>query len=357
MEEKSAMKSYPVNSETVVLHGRTFEQDGIRTFGWTASGLTFYFEGTEAWAEIWTNQPHSETSRPYLGVLLDGNTKPEEMHVFAVDRAGWNSYLLAHSLPKGKHSVQLVKLSEGQHSIVKVKTLTANGELINPTYSDRTRRMCSIEFVGDSITAGFGINSKSADAPFCTREQDGWRAYAALTAQRLNARFSVIAHSGWGVYRSPYGGRLPDIYEYTYNEGEYWDFSSNPVDLVVINMGSNDSAWINMDLKDNRDENIRLFTNAYVDFIKKVRFYNPNAIILCVIGMMSVITAPYIKQAVEIACAQGMSDVYFGCLPQAISYGAGHPSAESHVIAANALEEMIREILNRQSRTVRISIP
>ncbi|HHV50154.1 MAG TPA: SGNH/GDSL hydrolase family protein [Clostridiales bacterium] len=335
---------YPVNNETVIFQGRTFEQEGIRCFSWTDSGFTFNFEGTDVWAEIWTNQPHSEMSRPYLGVLLDGNTKPEEMYVFPIDREGWNSYSLAQSLPEGRHSVQLVKLSEAHHSIVKVKNLTVNGKLIESSLANCACSIRAIEFIGDSITAGFGINCKTEDGPFYTKEQDGWRSYAALTARRLNARFYVIAHSGWGVYKSPYGERMPDIYEYTYDKGEYWDFLSNPVDLVVVNLGTNDSAWISMDSEDNQEENIRLFTDSYVDFIKKIRFYNPDAIILCVIGMMSVTTVPYIEQAVEIARSQGISRVFFGQLPHAISYGAGHPSAESHLMAADALEKMIREI-------------
>lgn len=82
-----------------------------------------------------------------------------------------------------------------------------------------------------------------------------------------------------------------------------------------------------------------------MDFIKKIRFYNPDAIILCVIGMMSVTTAPYIEQAVEITRSQGISRGFFGQLPHAISYGSGHPSAESHLMATDALEKLIREII------------
>ncbi|NLN82564.1 MAG: hypothetical protein GX136_08485 [Clostridiales bacterium] len=185
-------------------------------------------------------------SRPYLGVLLDGNTKPEEMYVFPIDREGWNYYPLAQSLPEGRHSVQLVKLSETHHSVVKVKSLTMNGELIKPALVNCACRIRTIEFIGDSITAGFGINCKTEDGPFCPKEQDGWRSYAALTARQLNARFFVIAHSGWGVYKSPYGERMPDIYEYTYDKGEYWDFLSNPVDLVVVNLGTKDCSRILM---------------------------------------------------------------------------------------------------------------
>lgn len=38
---------YPVNNETVIFQGRTFEQEGIRCFSWTDSGFTFNFEGTD----------------------------------------------------------------------------------------------------------------------------------------------------------------------------------------------------------------------------------------------------------------------------------------------------------------------
>lgn len=339
--------SYPVNGQTVVFQGRTYDNEGIRCLSWTDSGFTICFEGTGVWAEMWTDQPHSDKSRPYIGILIDGEIESENMRVIAIDREGWNLYPLATSLSEGRHTLQLVKLSEAHHSIVKVKTLSVEGDLIVPPPLDGFINKRAIEFVGDSITAGYGVSCKLPDGPFCTKEEDGWISYAALTARRLNARFSIVAHSGWCIYKSPYGNRMPDIYEYTYDNEEKWDFSSNPNDLVVVNLGTNDSAWIRTLPENEREEHLKLFMDAYVDFIKKIRLLNPGAKILCVIGMVNTLTEPYVERAVETATAQGISDVYFGRLPRAVSYGAGHPSAESHVLAADALEKIIKEVIER----------
>ncbi|MFA5659273.1 MAG: GDSL-type esterase/lipase family protein, partial [Oscillospiraceae bacterium] len=59
-----------------------------------------------------------------------------------------------------------------------------------------------------------------------------------------------------------------------------WDFSFKP-DLIVINLGQNDISYCT-----GKPEHEAEFMNAYSDFLKQIRNANPNAKILCTLGIM-----------------------------------------------------------------------
>ena len=60
----------------------------------------------------------------------------------------------------------------------------------------RQRRLL---FIGDSITAGYGVLCNDSDAPFAPETQSALHAYAAVAARALEADAHVIAYSGKGV--------------------------------------------------------------------------------------------------------------------------------------------------------------
>jgi len=85
---------------------------------------------------------------------------------------------------------------------------------------------------------------------------------------------------------------IPDIYEYmgkTYDsmpdqpspDAISWDFSLFQPDVVVINLGTNDSTWC-LDYSDRK----QFFADEYKSFLKVVRDHNPGSMIFCVLGLM-----------------------------------------------------------------------
>ena len=72
-----------------------------------------------------------------------------------------------------------------------------------------------------------------------------------------------------------------------------WDFSFEP-DIVVINLGTNDDSYC----KGDKDK-IAEFTREYKNFITKIRRYNPDAYILCTLGIMGNSLFPAIQTAVN----------------------------------------------------------
>ena len=101
-----------------------------------------------------------------------------------------------------------------------------------------------IEYIGDSITCAWGIESASEAEPFQTTTQNFELTYAFLSAKELDADYSGVCYSGSGVAGG--GNQMPKVYTQTnaftsYNEE--WDFTKFPNDVVVINLGTNDSGF------------------------------------------------------------------------------------------------------------------
>lgn len=327
--------------------GRIGEQEGGVLLPWTDSGFAARFRGTSLQVELSTNVWENENARPYLGVFLDGADQPAAMRQIAVDQPGRAWYTLAEGLPDGEHTLLLVKLSEALQSVVVAYTADTDGELLLPPESGHTRRL---EFVGDSITTGFGNVCPDPNGPFSTKEQDGWQSYAALTARALDADFHVLAVSGFAAYKSPFGDAVPPLYPYI--DGlqscrQPWDFARFQPDAVVINLGTNDGSWMVNEVSAAipMEEKREAFIETYIRFLGEVRARNPRAKILCTIGMLNTVSIPDVERAVERAREAGLADVAYLRLPEAEAYGAGHPASAAHQAAAAVLAPYLRDWL------------
>ncbi|MEU4761660.1 SGNH/GDSL hydrolase family protein [Actinosynnema sp. NPDC023794] len=106
-----------------------------------------------------------------------------------------------------------------------------------------------IEFIGDSLTVGYGNVSGTRD---CNPEQlkrntNTDVSYSALTARQLDADYQINGFSGLGMVRNV-AGISPDVTYRTYYDrallnvdGDVWQ---NPgtwrPQIVVVNLGAND---------------------------------------------------------------------------------------------------------------------
>ena len=77
-----------------------------------------------------------------------------------------------------------------------------------------------LEFIGESITCGYGIDDEDENHHFQTATEDATRAYAYKTAMALDADYSLVSYSGHGIISgyTENGQRLethkvPDVYE------------------------------------------------------------------------------------------------------------------------------------------------
>ena len=258
---------------------------------------------------------------------------------------------------EGGHVLRIVKLSETAMSTCVIRSITA--EDIRPTVP----KAHLVEFIGDSITCGYGVDDEDPEHNFVTGTEDATGAYPYLTAQTLDVDYSLVCISGYGII-SGYTAtaeepviaqRLPDYYEKLgFSYGAYrglepqsirWDFNVRQPDLIVINLGTNDDSYC-------LDDECRQqhYCAAYTDFLCTVRRCNPGAKILCTLGMMGDRLYPFVERAAAAYTAR-TGDDNIACMhftPQLEEDGRAadyHPTKRTHRKAAERLSEEICRLM------------
>ena len=197
-----------------------------------------------------------------------------------------SNIVLADSLPCGRHSARITYAIEGhekQPSIHGFEIFGPDAKLLPAP----ERPALKIEFIGNSITCGYGTEADSGQVHFSYENENHTLSYAYLTARALDADFNVVAKSGIGMYRS-YGGpregtpgnRIPDLYDRTlfYTHDYEWDHSSFRPDIICINLGTNDTSLEMFEPE--------LFEAKYNEFLDRLRELQPQARIVVLNGPM-----------------------------------------------------------------------
>ncbi len=343
----------------VKLIGRTANDSGILWLALSASGFEFTFTGTSASItlvgdSVVANGPDKQAR---FAVYIDG----EQTLDTQLDAAE-KTYEIFSSDAAKQTTVKLLKLSESAESTIGVKAVNVTGGEVAPT----AEKELKIEFIGDSITCGYGVDDEVKEHGFSTSTEDATKAYAYKTAQLLDADYSLVSYSGHGIISAYTGdgkkntsGLVPPIYEqFAKSYGSYdgifnvsmidWDFSRFQPDMVVINLGTNDASYCG-----SQQDRIDEYSAAYAEFLKTVRKNNPDAHILCVLGVMGDSLYKGVEKAVEIYSTE-TGDTKVSSLrltPQNGSTGFAadwHPTAATHDIAASETAAEIKSILGIQ---------
>ena len=260
---------------------------------------------------------------------------------------------IATSLAQGEHTVRLMYVIEGYDLKPSFWgfVLDRDAHLLPPP----PLPVRTIEFIGNSITCGYGNESVVPSDHFEYETENHYYSYAQLTARSLDAQAYVVARSGIGVYRC-YGGAkegtpenvMTTEYEYTnlYDRSERWDFSRYQPQVVCINLGTNDLSTNNYD--------VDLLRAAYKAFLKQVRGHHPQAKIVFLCGSMLggkelEIARQTMNGIVDEAHQQGDKEVYrFDFTPAngSLKYGADwHPSVWQHELMAAELTAFLRTLM------------
>lgn len=349
-------KTFAADEEHVKLIGRTAENEGIRLLALSASGVEFTFNGTSAeFTLVGDNMVSNVEKQPRYAVYINGERTEDGL----VDSAEKKITVFTSEEP-AETTVKLLKLSEAQESTMGIKdiTVTSVGD-IQPT----GEKALKIEFIGDSITCGYGVDDEDRDHHFKTSTEDATKAYAFKTAMALDADYSLVSYSGNGII-SGYSNdgkkvesqQVPPVYEkFAKSWGNYdgfnvqdldWDFSKFQPDFVVINLGTNDASYTKGD-----KEKVLEYADAYAEFLKTVREKNPKAHIICSLGVMGADLMIGVKKAAEKYTEEtgdtNISTFQFKTQDgNKNGYAADwHPTAASHDIAAAELTEYIRTLM------------
>ncbi|MBE1875837.1 RICIN domain-containing protein [Myceligenerans sp. TRM 65318] len=182
-------------------------------------------------------------------------------------------------LSDAEHTVRLVKRNESPWAASEFGGFVAapGGEVLTRPAA-RTRQ---IEFIGDSLTVGYGNTSAGRE---CTGDQVNRTtntdlSYGALTARRLEADYQVNAFSGKGMVRNYDGGDPGNHYRTYYDRallhdpGDVWNPGTWRPQLVVVYLGTNDfSTDLNPGEQWTTPEELAAdYRGAYGDFLRKLR--------------------------------------------------------------------------------------
>lgn len=320
--------------------GRFSKENSGYRFCWSGSTISAGFNGTEIAVNIELSyiMPNKGNS-DYMEVFIDGK-RYDTLRITKFD----NYYVVAEGLEKGYHYISLVKRTEGCFS-----TLTFNGfdylsgkAELAPARSERR-----IEFLGDSITAGYGNMASGGSIGFKMSQEDATNSYAYMTAKALGAEATIIASSGNGLtIKNLDPAIIPgnELMNFTVlNKNVEYNFSSvKQPDILVINFGANDFAQ-GCDSAEYREK--------YHKLLDMVRTVYPETYIVCAIGTHSVSSAyPHIQTVVRERVSAGDNRIASFKFSVSISQkgmsGAdNHPSSECHKIMAEELSYFLSDNL------------
>lgn len=262
-------------SERVKLLGRIFEKDGSLLLKDSYTGISFYCRGSVRL----TITPEKETDKdscPYVGVVVDDN-------LVAVRKIAVTNELKNIEVIKGDgklHKIDIVKLTEEQYGNLYFSGLSFGDEDSVKKTESYTK---SILFIGDSITAGYGVDGLDGRGDFTTFEENVLNSAAILTAKKIKAEVYVFASSGNGIIsrwiepekdEPNEDGLIPVIFPF---ENEIFP----EPDYISINLGTNDNSYIK-----GKPEHIRRFKEEYTKFIVKLRKLYPKSKIFIAFGIM-----------------------------------------------------------------------
>ena len=323
------MPAQPDASPGVRIVGRADWSDPVGPrFCWSGTTVLARFSGSSVAVRL--RDPGN-----YFEVALDGAPLP----VLAA-RPDQELYPLAAGLGPGPHQLSLHRRTEASVGETQWLGLDVDGELLPPPPPSSRR----LEFVGDSITCGYGVEGADQNCRFSPATENHHAAFAALAARALDAEAISVAYSGKGLIRDWDGGTgetMTALYDRVLlDRPASWDFSRFLPDAVVINLGSNDFGM---------GDPGPAFGPAYQRFVERVRGLYPRAHILCTLGP--------VMNPRQIARARGylapalssdpkVSYLEFPSQDGSLGYGCDwHPSKRTHQAMAGRLEAELRRKL------------
>ena len=228
--------------------------------GWPGSEVRLRVVGRSMVATV------GEDGKDRMQIVVDGQpttvlTPTQGMADYTVDLGG-----------EGVHEVSFVKRTEGSQGTTTFRGFDVPGGLLQAR-----RRPRLIEFVGDSITCGFGDEGQVQTEAFRPDTENAYLTYASLAGRDLAADVRLIA---WSGRKMAPDNTMPEVYD------RVIPTRATPVvgpeertpDAVVINLATNDFAPGNPEEK--------AWTGAYEAFVRRIWAKYPTTPVYVALGSM-----------------------------------------------------------------------
>ena len=367
--KRNGGKMKTIEKENLIWCGRYLDHNGIRYFDYSASGFCFVMKGKRAETVI-LSDPDSwdEANKGVLGIFVTEGSDtgiaaiPEEPTARITLRKRENHIVLFDSPVEKTVTVRVMKFSEAAFGYAGFTSLELEGDLLSSPESPATASQLKLEFIGDSITCGYGIEGVWEKDTFTTQQERPDKAYAFLTAKALGAQVQLCSWSGIGLisnYVDPETIMLPDTHwlmqanwPYTDKslslrlgiEPEVWDGAGYEPDIVVIHLGTNDISWVR-GMEERRLE----YTAQLRQLIEAVHRRSPRAKICCCLGIMGEQLNASVEEAVNLfkkdfPNVAAKAVLFTQQLEEDGIAADWHPSAVTHKKAAELLAEALRTL-------------
>jgi len=280
----------------------------------------------------------------FYNLILDNVIQPR-----LKTKKGLNTYEIKSGLKDTIHEIELFRLTEEMFGKTRFAGFLLDHGKKLTEISDKREHL--IEFIGNSITCGYG-NEGGPREHFGPTTENHYLTYAAITSRSFHARHLAVCKSGIGIYRNydgPINGNkdcMTNFYPrvFLYDSLPVYGFSKKP-DLICIDLGTNDFST-------GKGDSAR-YVNKYRQFIDLIQAKNKDADILVLLGpMLSGTDLGLVRRClhfiVESINKKNHGKVYFFEMSQQtgeLGFGTdSHPTVAQHMKNARELVKYISEL-------------
>lgn len=312
------------SNELIQYRGRTFKSGDNMQFDW--SGTTIVTKVSGKFLSIRLSSNYWQTDQPQIDVFVD---KAYQGRLNLTSTA--TDYVLVKRTTESVFDVILAKSTEAAGGITTVFGFHTDGEMQSPPLPPSRR----IEFIGDSITVGYGCDGvPPCDDPpsWSMSYEDNYHAWGSVMARSLQAEARTVAWSGRGLcagWDTPFGqdnNTAPLYYKRVLGSvyDSIWNFSQWIPDAVVIKLGCNDFNPSNPPRPTEEQ-----WMDTFVSFAHTItlNYQKTDIPIFGACGPLCNSTCNTVKQAIDLAKSKNIN-AYF--LDQQIYYPPSHQGCQDH---------------------------
>lgn len=314
--------------ENVRLVGRFHVEPDRIAAEWPGSLIEIRFEGARLDVTI------HDAGTNDLVVEVDGEPKRLET------RPGEHVYTVVDDDALATHIVRIIRRTEAAFGRTELRSIWTDGQPLPPLEGRRR-----ILVLGDSISAGYGVEGLDTNCGFEADLENQYLTYAAVAARNLDADLVTLAVSGAGLVRKYNGSTRLTMAQTVHRllpSSPEPEAPLPPAEAVVVHLGTNDFA------DGARPEE---FIDAYETLLGEVRASSPSAMIYAAMGPMlrpedqdAAVAA--IEKAVDARHSGGdkqVATIRFNWHTGPEDWGCDwHPSVIAHARMADELERRIR---------------
>jgi lysophospholipase L1-like esterase len=337
------------DNSLIVYHGRTITKNGTVELISSASYAEFMFSGDSC--VIGLSNIASPGDYNYVAIEIDNEYKGR----IKISNTNANDYVITATKKNLWHLLRVYKATEAQNGLVVVNYIRASK--LKPVARYLKKK---IEFIGNSITCGFGNDDKEIPCNNGSKwydQHNAYWSYAPRVARSVDADFMLSTISGAGIYRNwnSDGPTVPQQYESAYlrsDNAERWNFKNYIPDIVTIALGTNDLSGGDGKTPRNPFDST-VFVRTYINFLKTIYHHYPaTQIILLTSPMVNGKNAEKLLSCLKIIQTEIFKQKIsqrkikiFEFKPMHATGCDGHPSMHEHEIMADELLPFMKQAI------------